>query len=114
MHGASTRRRHPPQGARPRSTASAEPMSLRYRYRVWRGTRRYLRRYRRPLTPGRVLGPLAVLLVLAGVAAHAPGAPLGQPASPAVRASGAAAAVAIAYARAQIGKPYCWGGTGTY
>ena len=36
---------------------------------------------------------------------------LGRPATPSPPASGAAAA-AIAFAKAQLGKPYCWGGQG--
>ena len=73
-------------------------------------------RYRRR---GRVNGKFAASAIAAGVAlavlhGHVPPAS-GQAAST-VRAGTAApapaAAAAIAYARAQLGKPYLWGGTG--
>ena len=70
------------------------------------------RRYRRSRAAGK---EGAVIAVIAGVAlaaaAHSAGA---VPASlTADRAPNAAAATAISYARAQLGKPYCWGGTGS-
>ena len=49
------------------------------------------------------------LAVLGHHAANASGTPGAAPA-----AVGSAAAKAIAYARAQLGKPYQWGGTGPY
>jgi len=54
------------------------------------------------------VGVVIGLAVLSG-GHHHPGAPARAPAS---STPGRAAAAAIAYARAQLGKPYQWGGTG--
>jgi cell wall-associated NlpC family hydrolase len=65
------------------------------------------RRRRRAGEPGR----LVAVTVAAGIALAALG---GQhhPGAPASSTHSRAAAVAIAYAQAQLGKPYLWGGTG--
>jgi cell wall-associated NlpC family hydrolase len=75
-------------------------------------TRRYRRRH------GRMSGTeTAAAAVVAGIvlaaAAHSVGAGSVPASLTAARPPTAAAAVAIAYARAQLGKPYCWGGTGS-
>jgi cell wall-associated NlpC family hydrolase len=69
-------------------------------------TYRHRARYRRRPVPGRLVGSaVAAGLIVAAVQGHHAGA--------ASRAApGRAAAEAIAYARAQLGKPYLWGGTG--
>ncbi len=68
---------------------------------------RIRRRYRR--VNGRfVASAVAAGLLLAAAHGHVPPTS-GQTAS---RAPSPAAATAIAYARAQLGKPYVWGGTG--
>ena len=85
----------------------------RYRYRTYgrRSTGRVP-------APAMVAGGVA-LLALASTGAHATaGAHRAAPAAATVASIGGgpsvthAAAVAIAYARAQLGKPYIWGGTG--
>ena len=74
---------------------------------------RIRRRYRR--VNGRfVASAVAAGLLLAAAHGHVPPAS-GQTASmvqPGTAAPSPAAATAIAYARAQLGKPYIWGGTG--
>jgi cell wall-associated NlpC family hydrolase len=69
-------------------------------------TYRHRARYRRRPVPGRLVGSaVAAGLIAAAVQGHHAGA--------ASRAAPSrAAAEAIAYARAQLGKPYLWGGTG--
>ena len=62
---------------------------------------------------GRVNGKLAASAVAAGLllaASHPHALPV--PGAAASTAPSPAAATAIAYARAQLGKPYVWGGTG--
>ncbi len=77
---------------------------------------RYMRSYRRGNTPlGKAVAVVGVAAALAAGAGHTVTAragthPHGAPARAAM-ATGAAAQ-AIAYARAQLGKPYCYGGTG--
>jgi cell wall-associated NlpC family hydrolase len=75
---------------------------------VHRRRRRFRRRYgsgRRHRVPGGLAVPaVAVAVGLAALSAHHGAAAGGPP--------GRAAAAAIAYARAQLGKPYLWGGTG--
>ena len=74
---------------------------------------RIRRRYRR--VNGRfVASAVAAGLLLAAAHGHVPPTS-GQTASmvqPGTAAPSPAAATAIAYARAQLGKPYVWGGTG--
>ena len=69
-------------------------------------TYRHRARYRRRPVPGRLVGSaVAAGLIVAAVQGHHAGA--------ASRAAPSrAAAEAIAFARAQLGKPYLWGGTG--
>lgn len=78
-----------------------------YRYPRYRY---YGYRSRRGLTSKQAAGAVAAAVVLAGAVAtghhHHGGTPQPQP-QPAAQAG-----AAIAYARAQIGKPYAWGGTG--
>jgi cell wall-associated NlpC family hydrolase len=63
------------------------------------------RRYypRRRLRPAHIAAALAAVLVLGAWTAHA---------GKSSRAPSRAAREAIAFARAQLGRPYCWGGTG--
>lgn len=76
------------------------PYRLPYRYR-----RRYGRNDSRSLAIA--AGIVAVFLATSGAkAAHHGASPVRQ------AAADAAAVQAIAYARQQLGKPYCWGGTG--
>jgi peptidoglycan DL-endopeptidase CwlO len=79
---------------------------------VYRLPRRYrYSRYGSTMSPSRALGlglGAAVALAVGQGAVHAghhrgPAGAAGEP---------AAIAQAIGYARAQLGKPYCWGGTG--
>jgi cell wall-associated NlpC family hydrolase len=74
------------------------PYRFRYRFRYRRGS------------DGRGLmiagAALAALLAASGAKTAGHHAAIGR------AAAGTAAASAIAYARQQIGKPYCWGGTG--
>jgi cell wall-associated NlpC family hydrolase len=71
----------------------------RYRRRRWRSGRRLDSR-----SAGAAVAAGVVLAVLAHAHAGAAGASAAPPSGAAVRA--------IAYAQAQIGKPYVWGGTG--
>jgi cell wall-associated NlpC family hydrolase len=77
-------------------------------------TRRYRRR-RHGRMSGKETAAAAVVagLVLAA-AAHSAGSGNVPASLTAARPPAAAASVAIAYARAQLGKPYVWGGTGPY
>ena len=74
---------------------------------------RYVRRARRGSMPSAGQAALAVVVAaaLAG-AGHTETARAGTHHHYGSPARAAAAAQAIAYARAQLGKPYCWGGTG--
>jgi len=65
-------------------------------------------RYRRPMSASTKAGvaATAAALVLGAGRVHAHAARAGH------HRESRAAAVAIAYARHQLGKPYCWGGTG--
>jgi cell wall-associated NlpC family hydrolase len=65
-------------------------------------------RRRRGTRGGFVASAAAVGLILAAAGGHGPPGPV----STTSRAPGKTAAAAIAYARAQLGKPYLWGGTG--
>ena len=81
----------------------------RYRYP------RYMRSYRRGSMPlaGKAAGAVVVAAALAA-GSHSVSARAGthHHGAPARAAATGAAAQAIAYARAQLGKPYCYGGTG--
>ncbi len=66
-----------------------------------------IRRRSRP-SGGFAAAAVAVGLILAAVHGHGPSGPAGTTS----RAPGKTAAAVIAYARAQLGKPYLWGGTG--
>jgi peptidoglycan DL-endopeptidase CwlO len=70
------------------------------------------RRYRRRWTPGekKAAAVLAVVVAAAAGSHSAAAARTGSGGNSGTPSH--AAAVAIAYARAQLGKPYCWGGTG--
>jgi len=57
-------------------------------------------------------GPLVAVAVLAVMLAASGAKAAGHGHAAARVAAGSVAAEAIAYARAQVGKPYCWGGTG--
>lgn len=57
-------------------------------------------------------GPLIAAAVLAALLAASGAKAAGHRGSATPAAAGTAAAAAIAYARAQLGKPYLWGGTG--
>jgi peptidoglycan DL-endopeptidase CwlO len=72
----------------------------------------YRRRRRRMSGKETAAAAVAAGIVLAA-AAHSVGAGSVPASLTAARPPTAAAAVAIAYARAQLGKPYCWGGTGS-
>jgi NlpC/P60 family len=83
-------------------------------------TYRYARPYRRPRRYGHRGNGSAFPFVAIGVAVLAAGATAGAktvhhappPAASAATAQDPVAAQAIAFARAQLGKPYLWGGTG--
>lgn len=77
---------------------------------------RYMRYYRRGgLLSNRTAGIALAVVLAAGVAGTTTASTIhhhhhhGQPA-----AASATVAHAISYERAQLGKPYCWGGTGSY
>ncbi len=70
--------------------------------------RRRARFGRRRLTGRQVAAALACGGLLAMAAHQAGGTPGGQARAAAVPAG--AEAAAVAYVRAQLGKPYCWGG----
>ena len=77
-------------------------------------TRRYRRRRHGRMSGGETAAAAVVAGLVLAAAAHSAGTTRNVPASlAAARPPTAAAAVAIAYARHQIGKPYCWGGTGS-
>ena len=79
----------------------------------YRPPRRYLRSYRRGSMPfaGKAAGAVVVAASLAG-ASHAVTARAGTHHHHGSPARPAAAAQVIAYERARLGLPYCWGGTG--
>lgn len=80
---------------------------------TYRPPRRYLRHYRRSSMPaGRVALAAGVAAVLVAGAGHAVTARAGTHHHHGPPARSAAVATAINYARAQLGKPYCYGGTG--
>ena len=74
-------------------------------------SRRYRRRYGRCLSTGQQAAVAAVAGVVLAGAAHGPAA-VTQPRAAAPARDGTAASKAIAYVKAQLGKPYVWGGTG--
>ena len=79
---------------------------------TYRPPRRYLRHYRRSAPGVQAAAAIGAAVLLAGVG-HAVTARAGtHPHHHGSPARSAAAATAIRYARAQLGKPYCWGGTG--
>jgi cell wall-associated NlpC family hydrolase len=73
---------------------------------------RYRRRYRGRMS-GRSIAIAAAAGVVLAAAAHSAGTGNVRASLTAAKPPGAAA-VAIAYARAQLGAPYTWGGTGPY
>ncbi len=72
--------------------------------------RRRIRRFGRRLTGRQAAAALVCGVLLAVAVHHAGGTPAGQARAGAVATP--AAAAAIAFARAQLGRPYEWGGTG--
>ena len=81
---------------------------------TYRPPRRYLRHYRRSAPGVQAAAAIGAAVLLAGVTSHAVTARAGthphhHHGSP---ARAAAVAQAIAYERARLGLPYCWGGTG--
>ena len=77
-----------------------------YRYRYRRRFRR-----RREVSPAALVTAGVLVLVAAAQGHHHPHAAAGRPGEIAA-APGPAAARAVAFARAQLGKPYQWGATG--
>lgn len=74
---------------------------------------RYVRRYGRGSTPlGKAVAVVGVAAALAAGAGHTVTARAGTHHHHGSPARTAATAQAISYARARIGLPYCWGGTG--
>jgi len=76
---------------------------------------RYRRRRRRGRPPAREAAAAAVAGIILAAVAHHGGAPAARAHLAAARGghgTPAVMAAAIGYARAQLGKPYAWGGTG--
>lgn len=75
---------------------------------TWRRLRRKARRWARK----HPLAAFGVVVVLAALAVHAGQTASASAGTRAPARTGPALSQVIAYARAQIGKPYAWGGTG--
>jgi peptidoglycan DL-endopeptidase CwlO len=73
---------------------------------VHRRRRRRVFRHRRGLTGRQAAAAILAGVAVAAASAHAGAAPAGS------GTPGKAGAIAIGYAREQIGQPYLWGGTG--
>jgi cell wall-associated NlpC family hydrolase len=76
-------------------------------------TRRYRRRRHGRMSGGETAAAAVVAGLVLAAAAHSAGSGNVPAALTAAKPPTAAAAVAIAYAKNQLGKPYCWGGTGS-